>query len=72
MSEQKAKIVGCCKKTTVWIFVYENEDIFSICKQHFYSFAHRCDVKDVIHFKTRRWYNPDKIFLQYPIPIEDM
>jgi len=60
-------IVGCCKKITNWIFVYENNDIYSICKEHFYSTAHRIDVKNVIHVKTRIGYSPEEIFKDFPI-----
>lgn len=63
----EGKIVGCCKKTTTWIFVYENNDIYSICKEHFYSHAHRYNVKNVINFKTRISYLPEEVFKQFPI-----
>jgi hypothetical protein len=61
------EVVGCCKKPTLWIFVYKNDVVYSICKDHFYSDAHRCDVKDVINFQTRIRYTPEAIFQENPI-----
>lgn len=60
------KVVGCCHKPTAWIFVYKNEVIYSICQEHFFSTAHRNEVKDVINFQTRIRYEPEKIFQENP------
>lgn len=60
-------IVGCCIQPTEWIFVYQNEAVYSICKEHFYSFAHRREVKDVINFQTQIRYVPETIFKEFPI-----
>ncbi len=61
------EIVGCCKQPTMWIFIYQNDVVYSICKEHFYSLAHRCDVKDVINFQTQIRYLPETIFKEFPI-----
>ena len=61
------EVVGCCKKPILWIFVYQNDIVYSICKDHFYSLAHRCDVKDVINFQTRIRYDPEVIFQEQPV-----
>jgi hypothetical protein len=61
------EIVSCCQKPTRWIFVYQNGNGYSICKDHFYSPAHRCDVKNVINFQTRISYEPQIVFEEYPI-----
>ncbi len=61
------EVVGCCQKPTMWIFVYQNGVVYSICKDHFYSVAHRSDVKDVINFQTRIKYEPEMIFQEFPI-----
>ena len=53
-------LFSCCKnagETALWIFVYENRDIYTICDMHFTSFAHRAFVKYVINMKI-----PDRIF----------
>ena len=67
MTISHVEVFGCCKKTTMWIFVYENNDIYSICKEHFYSIAHRCDVKEIIHIKTRIRHEPEEVFKHFPI-----
>jgi hypothetical protein len=61
------EIVGCCHKPTMWIFVYQNGNVSSICKDHFYSTAHRCDAKNVINFQTRIAYDPQIVFEEYPL-----
>ena len=61
------EVVGCCQKPTLWIFVYQNDSVYSICKDHFYSLAHRRDVKDVINFQTSIKYEPKLVFDEYPI-----
>jgi FPC/CPF motif-containing protein YcgG len=63
-------VVGCCPKPTAWIFVYQNDEVFSICKDHFYSLAHRCEVKTVINFQTKIQYEPEMIFPEFPIRFE--
>jgi len=60
-------VVGCCLKPTTWIFIYKNDVVYSICKEHFYSLAHRCDVKDVINFQTQIRYLPETIFQEFPV-----
>lgn len=60
-------VYGCCKKPTMWIFVYNDDSIFSICKTHFYSIAHRINVRDVVNFQTKISYTPKEIFAQFPI-----
>ena len=62
-----SEIVGCCKKPTLWIFIYKNDIVYSICQDHFYSIAHRYDVKDVINFQTLIHYDPKIIFKEHPI-----
>ena len=57
-----AEIMGCCENSTEWIFLYENGEIYSICQTHFNSIAHRCLVKKVINFRTKKDYTPDEIF----------
>jgi FPC/CPF motif-containing protein YcgG len=61
------EVEGCCQKPPMWIFVYQNNDVYSICKDHFYSTAHRCDVKNAINFQTRINYDPQLVFEEYPI-----
>ncbi len=61
------EVVGCCKKPTLWIFVYQDNNVYSICQDHFYSSAHRINVKNVINFQTRISYDPQIVFEQYPI-----
>ena len=60
-------IVGCCKRPTVWIFVYQNDRVYGICNEHFYEFSHRTEVKDVINFQTQIRYIPETIFKEFPI-----
>lgn len=65
------EVLGCCKKPTAWIFIYQNDVVYSICQKHFYSNAHRYDVKEVINFQTKIPYNPTRIFEDYPIRFRD-
>lgn len=67
MTEFLQKIVGCCIKPTKWVFVYKNNDIYSICKDHFYSISHRWEVHEIINFKTCIRYEPEEIFKRFPI-----
>ncbi len=60
-------VVGCCKKPPFWIFVYNTDNVYSICQDHFYSVAHRCNVKDVVNFQTKIHYDPETIFSEHPI-----
>ncbi len=60
-------IDGCCIKPTAGIFGYQNCTVFSICKEHFYSLAHRSEVKNVINFQTQIRYAPETIFEEFPI-----
>ena len=52
----------CCKTAPSWIFVYKNEQFYSICDTHFTSKEYRCLVKYVINLRTRKCYLPDQIF----------
>ena len=63
-------VVGCCIQPTAWIFVYQNNTVYSICKEHFYSIDYRCDVKDIINFQTQIRYFPETIFKEFPIQFQ--
>ncbi len=56
------EMFGCCKEQPSWIFIYENNEIYTICDFHFTSVAHRCFVKDIVDYKTRKRYTPEQIF----------
>ena len=48
----KPEVRQCCKKTPVWIFVYEDGRIYAICDEDYLSIAYRINVKHVINIKT--------------------
>ena len=56
------KVFGCCENKGVWIFLYENNEIYSICEEHFKSLAHRINVKKVVNIQTQQGYEPTEIF----------
>ena len=56
------ELYSCCKTQPTWIFIYEDNKVYSICDVHFKSDAHRYEVKNVINFETRKCYLPDEIF----------
>jgi len=64
------EMFSCCdKKLPSWIFIYENDVIFSICDIHFHSKAHRCFVKDVINYDDGQRYSPFEIFRELSPPL---
>jgi len=56
------EMYSCCKTAPSWIFVYENDEVYSICDEHFNSDSHRCLVKSVINLKTHKSYLPNLVF----------
>ena len=56
------EMFSCCEEQPSWIFIYENNVIFSICDIHFTSIAHRCFVKDILDYNTGKRHSPDQIF----------
>ncbi len=52
----------CCGEQPTYLFVYENDKVYGICKEHFNSLPHRCFVDYVIDLKTGEKLYPDKIF----------
>ena len=56
------EIWQCCGEQPTHIFIYENGQVFLICKTHFTSTAHRVLVADVIDYKTGQKLYPDEIF----------
>ena len=52
----------CCGEQPTYLFVYENDQVYGICENHFESLAHRCFVKWVINIKTRKKILADEIF----------
>lgn len=55
-------MAGCCDNPTSWIFIYQNDEVYSICEDHFFSNVHRVLVRDVINFRTQKRYDPTKLF----------
>lgn len=55
------EMYSCCKMQPSWIFIYENEQVYSICDVHFESENYRLFVKFVINMKTRKCYLPSEI-----------
>lgn len=53
---------SCCKSEPTWIFIYENNEVYTICNDHFNSSAHQALVKSVINFKSHQMYDPALIF----------
>ena len=63
-AEDRHKLFCCCPKgqEPSWIFVYENDEVYAICDEHFESLEHRFYVTPVINFETREMYSPENIF----------
>jgi hypothetical protein len=58
------ELYSCCKKQPSWIFVYENNTVYNICKGHFTSVAHREFVKYIINLETGTSYLPSQVFVE--------
>ena len=56
------EMYSCCKAHPTWIFIYENDEVYSICDEHFHSDAHRSMVKSVMNLKTHKQYLPSLVF----------
>lgn len=61
----------CCGEQPTYLFVYENNQVYGICENHFDSLAHRCFVKWIINIKTRKKFQANEIFGE-EIKIESM
>ncbi len=57
-----AKVKQCCNGSPLWIFVYSDGRIFSICDEDFQSSAYRFGVIEVINIETRESFTPEQIF----------
>jgi len=62
MSQQSDKIKQCCNSSPVWIFVYADGRIFSICDEDYKSTAYRFDVIEVINMKSQISMTPEQAF----------
>jgi len=49
-------------ETPIWIFVYSDGRIISICENDFKSSSYQLGVIEVINMKTRESYKPEQIF----------
>lgn len=58
------EMYSCCKKQPFWIFIYKNNQVYTICKDHFESDAHRWNVQSVINFNTNENLTPEQAFGQ--------
>ena len=64
------EMFSCCEnQQPSWIFIYENNIVFSICEKHFHSKAHRCFVKDIINYENGQRYSPVEIFREHSPPL---
>ena len=61
-SKMPANMYECCGEQPTHIFIYENQEIYTICARHFNSIAHRLDVKNIIDYKTGEKLLPSDIF----------
>lgn len=52
----------CCGEQPTHLFIYQNKQVYGICKNHFHSLAHRYNVRHVVDLKTGEKFYPDKIF----------
>ncbi len=57
-----ANMYECCGEQPTHIFIYENQEIYTICKRHFNSIAHRLDVKNIIDYKTGKNLLPSEMW----------
>jgi hypothetical protein len=62
MSLQQNNIKKCCASSPVWIFVYSDGRIFSICNEDYKSTAYRFDVTEVINIETKVSMTPKQAF----------
>lgn len=53
MSQDTEKIQQCCVSSPVWIFIYSDGRIFSICNEDYKSTAYRFDVVEVINMESQ-------------------
>jgi len=58
----QSEMYVCCGEQPTHLFIYENKQVYGICKEHFKSDAHRFKVKYVIDLKTGEKFYPSKIF----------
>ncbi|KKK70788.1 hypothetical protein LCGC14_2920470 [marine sediment metagenome] len=52
----------CCGEQPTHLFVYQNKQVYGICKEHFKSDAHRFKVNYVIDLKTSEKFYANTIF----------
>ena len=55
------KMYVCCGEQPTYLFVYQNNEAYGICKEHFKSDAHRFKVNYVIDLKTKEKFSAAKI-----------
>ena len=58
----QSEMYVCCGEQPTHLFVYKNNEVYGICKEHFGSGAHRYNVHYVIDMKTGEKFYPSRIF----------
>ncbi|MCZ6581623.1 MAG: hypothetical protein O6761_00405 [Thaumarchaeota archaeon] len=58
----QSEMYVCCGEQPTYLFVYQNNQVYGICIEHFKSDAHRFKVKYVIDLKTEEKFYPNQIF----------
>jgi len=62
LSASLEKLQQCCVCDPIWIFVYSDGSIFSICEKDFKSAAYRLNVIEVINIESQQSFKPEEIF----------
>jgi len=58
----QSEMYVCCGEQPTHLFVYQNNQVYGICKVHFKSDAHRFKVNYVIDLKTEEKFYANTIF----------
>ena len=58
----QSEVYVCCGEQPTYLFVYQNNQGYGICPEHFKSDAHRFKVKYVVDLQTEEKFYPSKIF----------
>ena len=61
-SKPKVIIRDCCDEPSVWIFLYSDRTVFTMCDEHFKEPNYRFGLIKVINIKTKEGFKPDEIF----------
>ncbi len=59
---QDAAVKQCCTSDPIWIFIYSDGSIFTVCANDFLNPIFRSNVKEVINMVTQESFSPEKIF----------